>query len=170
MLITAFAPWFQAQLIDPVNNSTTKLLAETPEQKITENRLYIPKIDVNLPYNTGGAEVMEYGAWWSKPENGNPADGGNFVLSAHRFSMGHTPGQTIVKSPLYTIDKLAISDRLVVDYNGKRYEYIINDIITVKPDAVDIENRTTETQLTLYSCTLGGTYDGRIVIIAKPKS
>ena len=48
-LITAFSPFFRAQLINPTRNETTRLLAATPETKITEDRLYIPKIDINVP-------------------------------------------------------------------------------------------------------------------------
>lgn len=168
-LITIFSPFFQAQLINPTNNSTTQLLANTTEKKITENRLYIPKIDINLPYATGNAEVMESGAWWRKPENGNPRDGGNFVLSAHRFVMGLTPMQTLRKSPFYNIDRLQQGDEITVDYNGKRYVYAITKIFEVKPDAVHIEDRTDQPQLTLYSCTLGGANDGRNVFVATPK-
>lgn len=169
-LATSFSPWLQAQLIDPTNNATTQRLAETPEEKITENRLYIPKIDINLPYNTGGAETMEHGAWWRKPENGNPAKGGNFVLSAHRFIMGLTPEQTLRKSPFYNVDRLRNGDEIIIDYSGKRYIYTISDIFEVKPEDVHIENRTDKPQLTLYSCTLGGAKDGRNVFIATPKS
>ena len=124
MLIVTFSPLLTSQLINPNNNSTTQLLTDTPEEKITQNRLYIPKIDINLPYATGDASVMENGAWWRQPENGNPADGGNFVLSAHRFIMGLTPQQTLRKSPFYNIDKLKIGDEIVVDYNQKRLTQI----------------------------------------------
>lgn len=164
------APLLQSHLIDPKNNSTTELLAKTPEDKIEQNRLYIPKIDINLPYQTGGAGVMEHGAWWRKPENGNPKDGGNFVLSAHRFIMGLTPQQTLRKSPFYNINKLTIGDEIIVDYSGKRYTYVISELSEVKPDAVHIENRTDKPQLTLYSCTLGGATDGRNVFVATPKA
>ena len=126
------------------------------------------EIDINLPYLAGPASVMEHGAWWRKPENGNPKDGGNFVLSAHRFIMGMTPQQTLRKSPFYNINRLDIGDKIIVDYNGKRYEYLISEKRSVKPEAVEIEQRTAQPQLTLYSCTLGGANDGREVIIAKP--
>ena len=167
MLFTILTPLFQSQFIDTTNNSTTKRLAQT--QTITENRLYIPKIDINLPYLAGPASVMEHGAWWRKPENGNPKDGGNFVLSAHRFIMGMTPQQTLRKSPFYNINRLDIGDKIIVDYNGKRYEYLISEKHSVKPEAVEIEQRTAQPQLTLYSCTLGGANDGRDVLIAKLK-
>lgn len=169
VLFTALSPLFQAQLINPTNNSTTQRLADTPAEKITENRLYIPKIDINLPYNAGGAETMDHGAWWRRPENGNPADGGNFILSAHRFIMGLTPEQTLRKSPFYNVDRLQHGDQIIIDYSGKRYTYIISDIFEVKPEDIYIENRTEQPQLTLYSCTLGGANDGRNVFIAKLK-
>ncbi len=103
-------------------------------------------------------------------EDGNPADGGNFVLSAHRFIMGITPEQTLRKSPFYNVDRLQNGDEIIVDYNGKRYFYTISDIFEVKPEDVHIENRTDKPRLTLYSCTLGGAQDGRNVFIATPKS
>ena len=167
-LVIAISPFISSQTINPKNNSTTQLISKT-ENKITENRLYIPKIDINLPYVSGGAETMEHGAWWRKPENGNPKDGGNFVLSAHRFIMGLTPRQTLRKSPFYNIDKLAVGDEMVVDYNGARYIYAISEKRSVKPEAIEIEQRTDQPQLTLYSCTLGGANDGRDVLIAKLK-
>ena len=169
LLWTATNPLIKQQLVDPVDNSTTKLIDDTAN-KISANRLYIPKIDINLPYSTGGAETMESGAWWRMPENGNPKDGGNFVLSAHRFIMGLTPEQTWRKSPFYSIDRLDVGDEIIIDYDGQRYTYQISQKYAVTPTAVEIESRTDEPQLTLYSCTLGGASDGREVIIAKLKS
>ena len=167
-LAVALTPAIIAPTINPTSNKTVKQLQS--KAAITENRLYIPKIDVNLPYATGSETVMEKGAWWRQPDNGNPADGGNFVLSAHRFIMGLTPQQTLRKSPFYNIDKLEIGDKIYIDYSGKRYEYTISKIFAVAPDAVEIEQRTDRPQLTLYSCTLGGSADGREVIVAKPLS
>lgn len=168
LLALISTPLIMSQTINPKNNSTSQLISKTKD-KITENRLYISKIDINLPYASGGAETMEHGAWWRKPENGNPKDGGNFVLSAHRFIMGLTPRQTLRKSPFYNIDKLMVGDEMVIDYNGARYIYVISEKRSVKPEAIEIEQRTDQPQLTLYSCTLGGANDGRDVLIAKLK-
>ena len=168
ILAVALTPAIIAPTINPTSNKTVKQLQS--KAAITENRLYIPKIDVNLPYATGSETVMEKGAWWRQPDNGNPADGGNFVLSAHRFIMGLTPQQTLRKSPFYNINKLEIGDKISIDYSGKRYEYTISKIFAVAPDAVEIEQRTDQPQLTLYSCTLGGASDGREVIIATPSN
>ena len=169
VLITALMPFFMVHTVNPTSNTTVAKLEATATEIPTENRLYIPKIDINLPYEQGDEHVMEYGAWWRRPENGNPKDGGNFILSAHRFIMGLTPEQTLRKSPFYNIDKLALDDEITIDYQSERYVYVISKIYAVKPNAVEIENRTDESQLTLYSCTLGGASDGREVIVATPK-
>jgi len=112
-------------------------------------------------------EVLEEGAWHRLPENGNPVDGGNFVLAAHRLEIGWTPGQTKKMSPFYNIDKLNVGDEIVVFYNKNRYSYTIDKIYEVEPSATYIENRTSRPKMTLYTCTLKGAADGRVVIEAK---
>ena len=116
VLITALMPFFMVHTVNPTSNTTVAKLEATATEIPTENRLYIPKIDINLPYEQGDERVMEHGAWWRRPENGNPKDGGNFILSAHRFIMGLTPEQTLRKSPFYNIDKLALGDEITIDY------------------------------------------------------
>jgi sortase A len=133
---------------------------------VGQQTIIIPKIGVNIAYNSGTDEVLESGAWWRYPERGNPVDGGNFILSAHRFSLGPTPAQTRTKSPFYHIDKLNVGDEIIVDYMGKRYNYEVNKKYQVKPTQVEIEAKTEESKLTLYSCTLKGAHDGRDVIEA----
>lgn len=165
-LLTALSPVAMSSFINEENNSTVKKLEETTD-RITENRLYIPKIDINLPYATGNETVMETGAWWRAPGSGNPADGGNFVLSAHRFIMSWSPGETVKRSPFYNIDKLELGDTLTVDYEGERYVYTIDEKFDVPPTAVEIEAPTDDNRLTLYSCGLGGADDKREVVIAK---
>lgn len=173
LLITAFSPFLLSQFTDPNNNGTTQLLETTasrPEpERFQEQRIYIPKIDVNVVYAAGGPETLDKGAWWRKSDNGNPKDGGNFVIAAHRFQIGPTPHRTINNSPFYNIDRLKVGDDITVDYDGKRYEYTIAEIRRVNPDAIEIEERTHDPRLTLYTCTLGGTFDGREVIFATPK-
>ncbi|MCA9336972.1 class E sortase, partial [Candidatus Saccharibacteria bacterium] len=102
------------------------------------------------------------------PERGNPEKGGNFIIAAHRFSIQPTPQSTIEKSPFYNIDKLAVSDKIVIDYDGARYGYEVEKVFDVKPNQIEIEAPSKESKLTLYSCELGGADAGRIVYVAKP--
>lgn len=135
-----------------------------------EDRVYITKIGVNIPIKTGGPEALNGGSWHRFPERGDPEEGGNFILSAHRFEIGLTPGETRRKSPFYHIDKLNQGDQILVDFKGTRYAYEINNHKEVKPTQTEIEaplKQGEEPKLTLYTCTLKGESDGREVYTAK---
>lgn len=166
VLLTATSPVFSLPVVTGRTPDETKArLTESPGTY--GDRLFIPQINVDVAIVTGGDEhVLEKGAWHRHPENGDPVQGGNFVLSAHRFVMSMTPQGTAVKSPFYNIDKLGIGDRLSVDYQSRRYEYVVSRKYSVKPTDVGIESRSIESKMTLYSCTLGGENDGRDVIEA----
>ena len=138
-----------------------------PAPGATDNRIVIPKIGVNIVYGPGKAS-LDNGAQWRYPERGNPETGGNFIIAAHRFSLAPTPTETIRKSPFYNIDKLAVSDKIIIDYKGTRYGYEIAKIFSVKPNQTEIEAPSEESKLTLYSCELDGAEAGRVVIVAKP--
>lgn len=140
---------------------------ELAKPSAKDDRIIIPKIGVNIAYGKGQS-ALDNGAEWRKPENGSPQDGGNFIIAAHRFSLAPTPTETYRKSPFYHIDKLAVGDNIIVDYDGTRYGYRVSEILSVKPDQVEIEDRGDTDKLTLYSCTLGGSRDGRIVLIGTP--
>lgn len=135
---------------------------------VGENRIVIPKIGVNIPYDDKES-ALDTGAWWRHADRGNPSDGGNFIISAHRFTLWSTVHETIEKSPFYNIDKLDVDDQIVVDYQGKRYLYTINRVFDVKPTQVEIEAPSDTPKLTLYTCTLGGSADGRVVLTASPE-
>jgi sortase A len=132
------------------------------------DRLYIPKINVDVPIGTGLA-ALEQGAWHRLPENGDPVKGGNFVLSAHRFVIGWTPQMTRNNSPFYHLDRLAPGDTAYVDYKGKRYIYKVNRLYPVPKTATEIEGPSNEAKMTLYSCNLRGESAGRLVVEALPE-
>lgn len=155
------APVIMPALNDPIDTNT---LAE-PE--IGNNRVIIPKIGVNIPYDDN-QEALNTGAWWRHADRGNPVDGGNFILAAHRFEIQPTPQATWEKSPFYHIEKMAIGDQIVIDYEGKRYGYEIDTVNTVKPTQIEVEAPSETAKLTLYSCGLGGASVDRIVFTAKP--
>lgn len=134
-----------------------------------QNRIVIPKIDLEVPYFTGDTEAtLDRGAWHRKPEQGNPAIGGNFILSAHRFELGLTPARTKAKSPFYNIDKLQIGDEIKIFYEGNWYRYTVAKKYDVPPTALYIEQQSQKPKLTLYSCSLQGAAVGRSVIEAEP--
>lgn len=148
----------------------TKQIEVRALPKPTGDRIYIPKIGVDVPIATG-EKALNDGAWHRFPERGDPEKGGNFILAAHRFEIGLTPGETMRKSPFYHINKLDIGDQVLVDYGGKRYGYQITSHQSVKPTQTEIEaplSDTEEPHMTLYTCTFKGEADGREVYYAKP--
>ncbi|MDQ5913733.1 MAG: hypothetical protein QG623_352 [Patescibacteria group bacterium] len=156
-------PYLKAGEIKKVVNSSM------PEQG--NDRLYIPKLGVNASLKNGGAEVMNDGGTWHRfPERGDPLTGGNFIVSAHRWKTGKTPAETIAQSPFYNTDRLAVGDGIFVDFEGKRYKYEIFDIFNVEPEQVEIEEPLSigeKPYMTLYTCTLKGEADGRVVVRAR---
>lgn len=132
----------------------------------TRDRIQIAKINLEVPFYSGGTEMLERGAWHRYPERGNPEKGGNFILSAHRFELGVTPQQTKEKSPFYNVGRLAVGDEIKIFYGMHWYVYRINKIYNVKPDEVSIESPSDSAKLTLYTCTMKGSTDGRVVLEA----
>ncbi len=131
------------------------------------NRIQIAKINLEVPFYTGAnSKILEAGAWHRFPERGNPEIGGNFVLSAHRFELGSTPLRTKEKSPFYNVDKLVLGDEIKVYFNDNWYNYKIIKKYDVKPNQVSIEAPSETAKLTLYTCSLKGSADGRVVIEA----
>lgn len=133
------------------------------------DRIQISKINLEVPFfSKGGRELLEKGSWWRFPERGDPQKGGNFILSAHRFTLGNSPGQTKAKSPFYNLNKLREGDAIRIYFKDKWYDYRVTKLYSVTPDAAEIEQPSTTPKLTLYTCSLKGSADGRLVVEAEP--
>lgn len=169
ILFTALGPWLpDVPVIGLQKADITAKLSET-QPGGQGNRLYIPQLGIDIAIVEGtDARVLDNGAWHRQPQNGNPERGGNFIISAHRFSLGWTPQQTRAKSPFYQIDKLQPGDQFFVDWNGARYAYKVARLYDVPKTAVEIEGPSDTPKLTLYSCDLRGESAGRVVVEAEP--
>lgn len=162
VLSLVLAPQFSSLTMTPLTPQKVAAI------NVSDNRIIIPKIGVNIHYGTDGMTSLNEGALWRYPDRGNPVKGGNFIIAAHRFSIEPTPGGTIVHSPFYHIDSLQKGDQILIDYDGHRYGYEVEEKEKVPPTAVQIEAPSSTPKLTLYSCELAGSAAGRYVIIAKP--
>lgn len=162
VLSLVLAPSVALNFNDPIS------IASLPKPHLGNDRIIIPTIGVNIHYGTDGVRSLDEGAWWRYPDRGSPEKGGNFIIAAHRFSIQPTPQQTVIKSPFYHIDAVHSGDKILIDYNGTRYAYQVYETKQVAPSAIEIEAPTTTPRLTVYSCTLDGSSDGRVVLFAKP--
>lgn len=149
----------------PLPVTKTEVKAEPNDGDV----VMIEKVGIKVPFAAGpDARVLDKGAWWRYPERGDPEKGGNFILSAHRFQLALTPWSTKNSSPFYHLDDVKEGDIIKVHYKGKWYSYETTKVYSVAPDAVKIEAPSEEAKLTLYSCSLRGEADGRVVVEAKP--
>lgn len=163
LLVLVFSPKVKELPGSPIDYNSTD------DAKDLRNRIQIERINLEVPFfgeNTPAS--LEKGAWWRFPERGDPEKGGNFILSAHRFNLGVTPRGTRAKSPFYNLNEVQSGDKIKVFYNKKWYEYEVTKNYDVARTAVEIEKQTTEPKMTLYTCSLQGEADGRVVIDAKP--
>lgn len=135
--------------------------------QVKDDRVYIPRLSLNLTYRAGDENVLNDGLWHRYADRGNPETGGNFILAGHRFELAPTPQETRRKSPLYHMDKIQVGDFIYADFNGKRYQYKVARNYSVRPTQTEIEAPSTVAKMTLYTCTLGGSTDGREVLEAK---
>ncbi len=154
----------------PINNTLVSQDSFVKQKAPTANQvntLIIPKISINALINPNGVATLKDGAIWHRvPENGDPEKGGNFVLAGHRYVFSLNPNKVREESVLYNLHKLTIGDKIIIDWNKQRYNYVIIKTYSVKPTDTVIEAKSTEPKLTLYTCTLNGSTDGRIVVEA----
>lgn len=125
------------------------------------NALVIPKIGVDSPIVEGaGPEALNSGLW-RRPHTSTPDKGGNTVITGHRFL--YTSGPTT----FYNLDKLKVGDKFFMYWKGKEYDYEVTETLIVPATAVEIEQNTDETMLTLYTCHPLWTSKDRLVVRAK---
>lgn len=127
------------------------------------NTLRIPAVGIDVNIVEGNSDkALDKGAW-HRPGTGDPLSGGNMVVTGHRFK--YLPPSNLT---FYNLDKIVVGDRVIVYWNGTRYDYEVSKIHVVTPDQIEVEAPTVKPQLTLYTCTPLWTAKLRLVIVALP--
>lgn len=126
--------------------------------------LYIPSIGVSENIIEAQDIKQVHERVWHRPATGDPKNGGNTVLVAHRYAtIGGNRASTF-----YHLPKLISGDMIYVVWDGVLYTYKVQTTETVLPTAVSIESPTPENRLTLYTCTPLWTASHRFVVYAFP--
>lgn len=141
--------------------------ASAANGKPAGNTLNIEKLGLNLPIGTKESDLKK-GAWQRYAERSNPVKGGNIVLAGHRFELGWTPSQTKKRSPFYKLNILVPGDVIKIMFEGKPYRYIVQKTYHVLLTDTWIEDDSVAPKLTIYTCDLGGSDQGRLVVEAVP--
>ncbi len=140
-----------------------------------DNRLMIPKINVDVPINFGipndTASVnaaMENGvAQFAIPgASAMPGEIGNLVITGH--SAGDIYSNNQYKFIFSGLERLTSGDLIYIDYQGVRYSYSVTKMETVEPDNVAaLVYETDKPMLTLITCTPLGTSRYRLLVTAE---
>jgi LPXTG-site transpeptidase (sortase) family protein len=128
-----------------------------------DNRLVIPKIGVNLPIVEGKeSDAALWKGAWRIPGSSTPKDGGNTVLSGHRFR--YRPPSNLT---LYLLDQVKKGDAMIVYWQGKEYDYRVSETKIVPRDNTDIAEPTITDQLTVFTCHPLFSTKERLVVIGE---
>lgn len=160
----------QYRFIKP--SADTSMVSEAVKPDLASVTLHIPKIGVTAPvvyeeksYNEKKIQaalqrgVVHYGT------TALPGQAGNIVLVGHSSGQAWAPGD--YKFVFTLLDKLAMNDRILLDYQGERYIFRVSSTRVVDPQNLSVVQHTDEPQLTLITCTPVGTTKNRLVITAR---
>ncbi len=128
--------------------------------------LVIPKMLLDTPLVEGPMSdsfaLLKAGAW-RLPISAAPDEGSNTVIAGHRFSY------TGPRGVFYYLDKLSVGDEIGLWYQGTLYLYSVSSTRTVPATEVSVQEPTSDTRLTLYTCTPLWNPVDRLVVVATPK-
>ena len=169
IIVTPFLPrltyWWQNRN-KSANSIPYKSNLSENDQKDNSNlpnppnrHLVIPSMNLDVEIFEGTSSSTLNKGVWRRPKTSTPDKGGNTVLVAHRFVYTG-------EAPFYHLDKVKKDDTFAVFWEGKEYNYKVREIKVVNPSAIEIENNTSESIITLYTCTPMWTAKQRLVVIA----
>jgi len=130
------------------------------------NQIIIPTINLDskivplgTTVNKTGSAIWETAAFAVGFHRGsaNPGEPGNVVLSGH-ISSPHE-GAVFNKLP-----NLKVGDGVIIATPERHFIYLVSDIQTVKPNAVEVLNSSTSEIATLITCVPDGVYSHRLIV------
>ncbi|MBQ3309414.1 sortase [Candidatus Saccharibacteria bacterium] len=164
--------------VSPGNSEDSGITALDPTVTTAvgpDNRLIIPKLNVDVPVNFGIPNdtdsinnAMENGvAQFAIPgASAMPGEIGNLVITGH--SAGDIYSNNQYKFIFSGLERLNPGDLIYIDYQGTRYTYSVTGSETVEPSNVAaLVYDTDKPMLTLITCTPLGTARFRLLVSAE---
>jgi sortase A len=136
---------------------------QAPKQIPEQNTLVIPNLKLQETIHEGRESWTLNKGVWHTPRSSRPDVGGNMILTGHRFTYG---GPAV----FYHLDKLKKGDDIVIYWQKKKFEYRVASILVVPPSATQVLGQTSDSRLTIYTCTPLVTAKNRLIIQADPKT
>lgn len=169
-IILVFFFWWQEN--DQIVKSTTILRVDNIQKDLGNYYLSIPKINVVAPVLLGvdAADKQNYDKALEKgvAQIGTafPGEGsGNIFIYGHSSATQKSPYQSIFA----TLNELIQGDEILINYQGKSYNYVVKKKKIVQKNDLSVLNPTKKETLTLMTCWPVGTNKERLVVSAERK-
>jgi LPXTG-site transpeptidase (sortase) family protein len=161
--------------------SQGSLIDYLPSVGPPDNRLIIPKLNLNVPIVIPPNTALMREDWKALEEDiqkslqdgvvhypgtAKPGQAGNFFVTGHSSYFPWDPGQ--YKSVFARLHNLNVGDEYWVFYNGDRHRYVIQSEKEIKPSDVTVLDQPSGKRIsTLMTCTPVGTTLRRLILIAQ---
>ncbi len=90
------------------------------------------------------------------PETAQPGEAGNCVLLGHRnYLYGHF---------FRKLNELEVGDEIIIKKDKNTYTYIVSESFVVSPEDVWVLDQTSDSIITMITCTPIGTYTDRLIV------
>lgn len=136
--------------------------------KITHYTLSIPKLKIkDAVVQIGGEDLKKSLVQYEG--TAFPGQFGNTVVFGHSVLPQFYNPQSYI-TIFSTLPTLKKGDGVLVDFDGVSYEYLVEEMVEVKPGDISIlEQRYDDSYLTLVTCVPPGTYLRRLIVRARLK-
>lgn len=157
-----------------------ELLSYLPEVGPPDNRLIIPKMDLNIPLVNPSTDSLIRGDWTQVeqdiqtslqdgvahyPGTAVPGQAGNFFITGHSSYYPWAPGK--YKTVFARLHDLNPGDEYWVYFNGDKHRYIVRTKKEVQPSDISVLNQPADQRIsTLMTCTPIGTTLRRLIIVS----
>jgi len=162
--IQAQLPTFEDSFIGPGEDiSATPVPTLLPiagtKPAVVQDRLVIAGVNINMPVFLGDTEKTLNKGGWMFPHTSRPELGGNSVIFGHRYMYRPPKSNTF-----WNLDKVKVGDMMVLTWEGKEYKYKVFEIKIVEPTDLSVIRRTSDSRLTVITCTPLFTTKQRLVV------
>lgn len=157
------------------------LLSFLPDVGPPENRVIIPKLNLNIPLVTPSYQNLLSENWTGVEEDiqdalqhgvvhypgtARPGQAGNFFVTGHSSYYPWAPGK--YKNVFARLHDLDIGDEYWVYYGGDKHRYVVREKQEVKPSNVRVLDQPLDKRTaTLMTCTPVGTTLRRLIVTAE---
>jgi LPXTG-site transpeptidase (sortase) family protein len=143
---------------------------EGGEADLSQFRLYIPSLQINLPIT----KAARIGPTWDFSRINSqaayldglplPGNAANVVIGAHSELSARRPG------PFYTLHRIQPGAEIIITYGGGKFRYIVERLWLVQPTDLGPIDQSVGDVLTLLTCDgynrATGQYDTRLIVRA----